>query len=340
MAEPKKPFLSSSAQLAAFFSSLIGTSAVLTLYQMYQLGMTTGEGTFLLKVTLALLLFICIGLFTVSHYVTQRLGVIAETARTIMQTGNLSNRIPIDRRSDDLVNLSGVLNDMLGEIETLMLGIRTVTDNIAHDLRTPLTRLRNHIEKLREGALAENPEQRRDQLGALIRECDTLLTTFNALLRISNIESGKRHSAFKPIDLEILLGDIVEMYEPLAQEKDIALVFHAEQAIVNADKDLLFQAFANLLDNAIKFTRTSGLIAIRLYLREHIATVEIDDEGPGISPEQRSEVFQRFYRTDESRNTPGVGLGLSLVKAVFDIHRATVSLHEGERKGLMVRVIF
>lgn len=335
-----KPRFSSSAQLAALFSSLIGVAAVFTLYQMFMLGMSSEDGSFLLKITLVLLLFICIGLFTVSHYVTQRLSVISETAQNIMSTGDISQRIPIDRRSDDLMALSSVLNNMLDEIEALVQGIRSVSDNIAHDLRTPLTRLRNHMEKLRESKTLLTKEMHDAQLDLLISECDTLLTTFNALLRIANIESGKRSAAFSHTDLELILSDVVDMYEPIAQAKNVTLHYHSQPATIVGDKDLLFQAFANLIDNAVKFTEPGNDVDIRLYSNAQRIHIEIEDEGPGVAVEHRNKVFQRFYRTDASRNTPGSGLGLSLVKAVLELHKATIGLNTGKKGGLVVCILF
>lgn len=335
-----KPRFSSSTQLAALFSSLIGIAAVFTLYQMYNLGKEGSDASFLLKVTLILLLFICIGLFTVSHYVTQRLMVISGTARNIMLTGDISQRIPVDRRSDDLIALSGVLNDMLDEIERLMLGIRTVTDNIAHDLRHPLTRLRNHMEELHEESIRSDGRIAPEKLTPLIDECDNLLGTFSALLRISNIESGKRHAAFEQVNIERLLSDIVELYEPLAQEKNIQLFFKPMPAVIVGDKDLLFQALTNLVDNAIKYTSPGGTVEIRIFTNQHRVHVEIEDEGPGIPLSERRQVFQRFYRIDSSRNTPGNGLGLSLVKAVLDMHKASIGLNTSRRGGLAVSILF
>ncbi len=307
---------------------------------MYQLGMEGREGSFLLKITLVLLLFICVGLFTVSHYVTQRLTLISETARNIMLTGDISQRIPVDRRADDLIALSGVLNNMLDEIERLVIGIRIVSDNIAHDLRHPLTRLRNNLEALLEET--QNPETRISsaQLEPLIEECDTLLSTFSALLRISNIESGKRNASFEQVNLQTLMGDIVELYEPIAHDKSIQLHFRPCPAVIIGDKDLIFQALGNIIDNAIKYTGRNGTVEIRMSSNEHRIHIDIEDEGPGIPRDQRDNVFQRFYRVDSSRNTPGTGLGLSLVKAVLDLHKATIGLNTSRRGGLAVNIIF
>lgn len=330
--------LSSSTYLATFFSILILVAISLVTYELYLYRIGDPPDRWLMQFSLGLLLSIAIALFLVGFYVTKRINVISGTAERIMHTGDMSQRIPVYQSWDDLSTLSLTLNRMLAEIETLVRGIRTVSDNIAHDLRHPLTHMRNQLEGLRSDIDSRTPSDQAQRIADLITECDTLLTTFSALLRISNIESAKRHSGFQPLDLQRLVGDVVELYEPLANDKSITLALHSDAATMVGDKDLLFQAIANLLDNAIKFTREAGTISIRLTRGKRAIRLDIDDEGCGIPAEHRAKVFNRFYRVESCRSTPGSGLGLSLVRAIIELHTGSITLEEGSRKGLLVRI--
>ena len=325
---------SSSTQLAVIFSGLLAIAALLLGFEMY--AMNHGEMVHPLypRLVLGLLLLVCCMAFLISIHVTKRINRIAATATRIIATSDLSQRIPLDSRWDDLSKLSDTLNTMLAEIEQLVFGIRTLSDNIAHDLRHPLTRMRNHMESIRETALP----QQQAELSNLILECDALLTTFQALLRISNIESGKRHADYMAIDMVHLLHDVVELYEPLAAEKSIAFTFTPSPSQVVGDKDLLFQAFANLVDNAIKYTPENGTIEVEMQPQERGARVVIRDSGMGVSDEHKQRVFRRFYRVEHSRRAPGSGLGLSLVAAIIKLHQGIIQLHDNQPAGLMVTV--
>ncbi len=259
----------------------------------------------------------------ISRRFLRRIESINDTCRDIIY-GDLSRRIPVRSADDDFDQLAGNLNNMLDQIEALMAGVRQVSDNIAHDLRTPLARLRNRLEALREQVTEEGPRELLDQAAA---EADGLLATFKALLRIGQIESGSRRAGFTEIDLAALLQDVTELYEPLADEKGqhIELELAASEPI-RGDRDLLFQAFANLLDNAIKYTPENGRIRIELTGTQ----VSVADNGPGIPEEARDKVFQRFYRLEQCRTTPGNGLGLSLVAAVSNLHNARIRLEDNE----------
>lgn len=329
---------SSSIKLALLFGGLLGIAALLLALEIVAL--TTGELLHPLysKFVLALIVIVCGGLFFISFYVTKRINIIAATAQQIIATSDLSRRIPLDARWDDLSKLSSTLNTMLGEIEQLVDGIRTVSDNIAHDLRHPLTRLRNHMEDMRRHTAPEHNPELHLELTDLIAECDALLTTFQALLRISNIESGKRHTGFRPIDLVKLMQDVIELYEPVAAEKSIALQFTSARADVIGDKDLLFQAFTNLIDNAIKYTPAQGRIDVEMSSLGNGARVIIRDSGQGVSDEHKQRVFRRFYRVDHSRRTHGSGLGLSLVAAIIKLHHGHIQLHDNMPSGLTVTV--
>jgi signal transduction histidine kinase len=332
-------FSSSSTKLAIVFTLLITAAIASVGYRAYQLGDAQNAEIFLqqLYLIIGMLMLLCVGLFTISYYVTKRINMIVTTADNIMRTGDLSARIPIDCAWDDLSKLSITLNHMLAEIETSVGAIRTVSDNIAHDLRHPLTRLRNHIDNLRN----TSPKSESDYASAmqsLLHECDGLLTTFQALLRIGNVESGKRQGQFTQLSLTNLLKDVVELYEPLAAEKSIVFSSHLDAVTLKGDKDLLFQLFANLCDNAVKYTPPHGTVSLTLSQTQGAASITICDSGPGIPDSEHEKVFGRFYRLDSCRNTPGNGLGLSLVAAIVRLHQGSIRLSAHQPSGLQVEV--
>ncbi len=272
--------------------------------------------------------------FFISTFVVRRINIIADTAKNIMETGDLSKRINIHSQWDDLSNLAQQLNAMLERIESLMQGIKEVSNNISHDLRTPLTRLRNQLEQAEKTSLSSKAVKQ------LLKEADDLLHIFNALLRISNIEQGAKGNTFSLIDLTTLINDVIEFYEPLAEEKHIHFDFQSGKKITcMGDRHLLFQAIANLLDNAIKFSPRHSNITIRLHREHEIIQLSIQDSGDGIPLEEREKVFERFYRTDKSRHIPGSGLGLSLVKAVLDLHKARITLQDNH-PGVDINIQF
>ena len=268
-----------------------------------------------------------------SRRTMRRLEAINETSRRIMR-GDLSRRVPTRSSDDDFDQLADNLNGMLDTIEELMEDVRRVTDNVAHDLRTPLTRLRNRLENLKSDNDAD-----KSSIEAALADADGLLDTFNALLRIASIESGRRRAAFKSIPLDDVVRDVTELYEPLAEQKQQKLdVSVSDDVRIQGDRDLLFQAFANLLDNAIKYTPRGGSIRVTLEDGASGPRIRIIDSGPGIPEQSRDQVFKRFFRLEESRHTPGNGLGLSLVEAVARLHNASIKL--GGEPGLDVSLAF
>jgi len=273
-----------------------------------------------------------IGGVLISRRVMKHLEAINTTSREIIN-GDLSRRIPLQHSGDEFDTLADNLNAMLDRIEELMEGVRRVSDSIAHDLRTPLARLRNRLELLQ--AEQEKSGQDPAQTEQAISEADGLLKTFNALLRIARIETRQHREAFTDVDMRTLLRDVVELYEPLAEEKEQSLSLQLETEMhMQGDRDLLFQAMANLLDNAIKYTPAHGEIKISLDEQADTGRITIADNGPGIPENERQQVFQRFYRLEKSRTTPGSGLGLSLVEAVAKIHGMKLKLennHPGVR---------
>lgn len=261
----------------------------------------------------------------------RRLEAIMRAFRPIM-AGDLTRRVPSSGRGDDLDQMADGINEMLARIEVLMQSVRQISGHIAHDLRTPLTRLRARLEAIRGN---EPQAQRSSEVDAAIADVDALLSTFSALLRVARIEAGSA-MALAPVDLSALMADAVELYEPLAQERrqeirtDLAPI-----TIASGDRDLLFQAIANLLDNAIKYTPEGGHILVNLEHCGSTARLVVADSGPGIPADERENVFRHFYRVEPSRSTPGNGLGLSLVAAVARLHRATIRL-EDNNPGLRI----
>lgn len=268
--------------------------------------------------------------FFISLFVVNRINIIAGTAKQIMDTGDLSARISIRSSWDDLSNLAQVLNGLLSRVEELMLGIRDVSDSIAHDLRTPITRLRNHLEELKQRT--EDPAT----VERIIDEADSILNTFNALLRIANIEKSARHQTFSRVNMLTLLDDVIDLYEPLAEQANIGIENQlTSQITLHGDKDLLFQAISNIMDNAIKFSPKNSTITVSAQQTRKHTQLCIADQGPGIDSTSKDRVFDRFYRAEKSRTTVGSGLGLSLVKAVCDLHQIDIALGDNQ-PGLQV----
>lgn len=275
---------------------------------------------------IAMVLLIVVS-YAISRFVVDRTGRIAVTLKKIMDTSDFSQRIDVGSGWDDLSYMALVLNELLDKVEQLMLGIRQVADNIAHDLRTPLTRLKNKLEK-HQNALDDTQETAQLDHGVLIEDADNLLKTFNALLRISRIEVGRQSSPMVDQDLSALLEDVLELYEPLMEEKAIHCEKSIDKVFYQCDRDQIFQVLVNLIDNAIKFTPNSGKISITLKKLAKRPLLRIQDTGPGIPHAERSKVFDRFYRMDASRNSQGHGLGLSLVAAVVKHHGGYIELDD------------
>jgi len=242
-----------------------------------------------------------------------------------IRSGDLSRRLPADGSGDDFDKLAGIVNSMLSEIERLVGDIKAAGDNIAHDLRTPLTRLRTRLE----GALRRGGplEAHRAAMEDAIADTDQILATFKALLRISEVEAGARRAGFTLVDLVRLIQSAAEFFEPLASES--GLTFTAEvapAAPVRGDPDLLFEAVANLLDNAVKFTPPGGQVTLSL---DEDGEITVADSGPGLPDGFKDALLQRFTRGDRARHLPGNGLGLSLVAAVARLHGFALSFDDG-----------
>ncbi len=259
----------------------------------------------------------------VAYYVVSRINLISDTAEKIITEGNLSDRLYVESEWDDLSKLTLTLNQLLDKVEQSINGIRSVSDNIAHDLRTPLTRLKSQIENL-----PDNDEKER-----LTLECDNILAIFNSLLRITFIETNAKRAGFEYNDLSLILEDAIELYHPMMEEKAISLRQQTTlECFTYCDKSLIFQVFTNVIDNAVKFTPADGEIDITLEKRGDNFIVNICDTGAGVSDASLEKLTQRFYRAEKSRTTSGNGLGLSLVSAVVSLHRGELEFIN--RKGV------
>ncbi len=270
-----------------------------------------------------------LGAIVLTRIVGSKLEGLNALSRDIRE-GDLTLRIPTDGSGDEFDRLALNLNAMLDRIAELLESSRQVTNDIAHDLRTPLTRMQTRLEALRDRA--DSGQEVEQAVELILEDSNAMLRIFDALLRISGIESGSVERAFQEVSLSLIVEDVAELYEPLAAEKGVATSKRvAPDLAVQGDKHLLFQAVANIVENAIKYTPRGGRVLIALQSREEGVRLLVEDSGPGIPEAEREKIFDRFYRLESHRNSPGHGLGLSLVKAIVELHRGTIEL--GSTKG-------
>jgi signal transduction histidine kinase len=296
--------------------------------------MVVGSFSWALAACIALALA---GGWVMSARLMRRIETVSNTSRNIISE-DLRQRLPVTQADDELDHLAGSINAMLDRIETLMEDLRQVTSDIAHDLRTPLTRLRQRLE------LAGRPgievESLRNTLGRSVTEIDAILGIFAALLHIAQLQSGPRRAAFKQVDLSELLGTISELYKPMAEENGQRLLEKVDgSVVVQGERELLMQLFANLTENALRHTPRGSTVSIVASGANGIITVSIIDDGPGIPENMREKVLQRFFRLEVSRTTAGNGLGLSLANAIVHAHDAKLELADAA-PGLRASVIF
>ena len=271
-----------------------------------------------------------LGGFIMSIDMRRRLDRINRTTQRIMQ-GDLQQRVPVSDSDDEFDRLSRNLNAMLTQIDRLMLAMREVTDNVAHDLRSPLTRLKSRLEVTL--LSQKTTEEYRRALEQSVVETDKILSTFNALLSIAQAEAGSIGDNSDVIDLESLIGDIAELYEPVAEAREIEMTVRLGKIpSIKGDRHLLFQAAANLVDNAVKYSPNGGKVRVETRRAADPDWVEVvvGDSGLGIPEAERPRVVERFVRLEQSRTTPGNGLGLSLVSAVMHRHGGELVLEDNE----------
>lgn len=283
---------------------------------------------------LTILLAIAGGAFLGNSFL-RRIDTITRTSRAIME-GDLSARIPARGTQDEIDQLIDNLNAMLARIQQLMDGLRQVSSDIAHDLRTPLGRLRQHLEDARERA--KTMADYDAATDAAIAEADELLETFSALLRIAQVEAGAQKSAFTEVDLSALARSVGEAYQPAAEDSGHTLDIRIDDGVrMTGDRQLLAQMISNLVENALRHTQAGSTVSLALRNKGPGFEIEVADNGPGIPEAERGKVFDRFYRLDHSRSTTGSGLGLALVKAIAGLHGLTIELRD-RKPGLGVEI--
>jgi signal transduction histidine kinase len=288
-------------------------------YLMERLFSTTVPWTLFL-----MLVFGVVGGGLISRNMIARLDSINRTSKEII-AGDLSRRVPLTGAQDEFDTLAENLNRMLDRIERLMNGVREVTDSIAHDLRTPLNRLRNRLE-----AVAHHPDRAAGgEMESAVQETDQLIATFNALLLIAEADAGLAREAMAHVELDDVVAGVVELYGPLAEERGLDLQIKTTAGCaIDGNRSLVSQALANLVDNAIKYTPSGGRVVVATRQSNDFVALEVSDSGPGIPAGERTHVVERFVRLEASRHSPGTGLGLSLVAAVARLHDAQLVLDD------------
>ena len=335
---PKPPNASSEPLLRAIFETLPDGDRLLVGKDISDLDGFTDRIKIAVISGIALI-FVLAGVASigVTRRTVGRIESINATSRAIMLSG-LDKRIPLRGTHDEWDRVAENLNLMLDRIETLMGEVRQVSDNVAHDLRTPLTRMRGRLEKAYHGQRGGEDDQL--LIGDTIADLDAVLGIFSSIMRIAQIETQARKGAFRTVNLAEIAGEVVELYDAAAEQDGTRLALVGDrEVLVIGDRDLIFDAIANLVDNAIKHGRAGGQVIVA---NEHIngsSVISITDDGPGIPADQYEHVFKRFYRLEHSRYTPGNGLGLSLVAAVANLHGARIEMLDNA-PGLQFKLWF
>ena len=268
------------------------------------------------------------GALLVRSLLRRTLANVTATA-TAIAAGDFAQRVRLSGRGDEFDQLAEVINDMLDRIGRLMDGVRQVSNSIAHDLRTPITRARTRLEDA--SLHADTPEAMRAAIDRAITDLDGIAAVFQALMRISEIEAGSRRSAFAPLDLAPLLADVVELYDVVAEEKEVSLSLEAPEHLpAYGDRELIQQAIANLVDNAVKFSPAGAVVRLRAANEPDGVEITVSDQGPGIPAADRQRATERFFRGEAARSTPGAGLGLATVQAVAQLHGGVLRLEESQ----------
>ena len=295
---------------------------------------------FLTNIISATFFVLILGLFggyVLSRNILNRISAINRTSIEIMD-GDLSQRLPVGLVNDELDQLSVNLNIMLDRLNKLMTGMKDVSDNIAHDLRTPLNKIRTNLEV----TLMSNPtsDNYKNSIQEVIQDIDIVINTFNSLLAISRVESGSISIDKEKIDINKLLENVIDLWEPLAEEREIILTDQSEKNILlDGNRNLLSQAISNLIDNAIKYGPNGNKINVGAKFEKDNVILWVSDNGPGVPDADKERVLERFTRLDISRNTQGTGLGLSLVNSSIKFHKGSISLLDSNPNGLIVKLV-
>ncbi len=257
---------------------------------------------------------------------------LSQVIQSVVLTGTVNARVPETGRGNELDDLTKLFNQMLGRIESLITAMKEALDNVAHDLRTPLTRLRGTAEVALQGS--PDAEQYREALASSIEESDRILSLLNSLMDVSEAETGMMRLKPEKLDLSRMLAEVAELYQYVAEEKDISIsVNGSPDMVITADRNRMRQVFTNLMDNAIKYNSHGGQVIVTARQEPTRTVVTFEDTGMSIAPEDLGKIWDRLYRGDKCRSQPGLGLGLSLVKAVIRAHQGTVDVVSEGDKG-------
>ena len=326
----RRYIISSSFKMAMLFTILLGLSIVSWVYIIF-----TALGDRVIKhiVPLSIGIFctasVVIISYLISVFVVRKINHITSSAASIVNTQDFSQRIKSNTNWDDLSNLANILNILLANIEDLLLDIKSVSNNIAHDLKTPLTRIKNRLENL------EHTNPSKDIVEALA-ECNQLLDIFNSLLRFNRLEHGRENLIKKRLDIKNIIDDAIELYKPIFEQKNIQLQTNILPRNLNIDKNLIFQSITNILDNCYKYSDHNTEISITTKIQPSKYIIEIADQGIGINNENTDKIFERFFREEKSRSQTGNGLGLYLVKKIIQLHDGNIIAKNNNPQGLKI----
>jgi len=302
-------------------------------YAFYELREHTLSGV-MIAIAMTIILAVVIGYY-MGHLVMLRINRINTGIQDSIASG-FKNKLPLSKREDEFQALTVKLNAMLGQIERLISGMRQVTNNVAHDLRSPLTRMRSRLEVTLLNA--RDTEEYREAMEKTINDIGEVLKTFNAMLSIAQAQAGINRETPSTINISNLCEELAELYQAVAEEKQCELLWRTEEKLqVIGNRQLLAQAISNLLENAIKFSPPNTAVTLSATSEGNSAIITVGDNGIGIPEKDYESVFEPFHRLDSARSTPGSGLGLSLVKAVMDLHKGSISLHNNH-PGLRVEL--
>ena len=328
----RRYIISSSFKMAILFTVLLATSILSWGYIIFSsVGDKVLEHIVPLTIGIFSTLSVVIISYLISFFVVQKINHISSSAATIVNTEDFTRRIESKTNWDDLSNLSNMLNSLFGNVDELLRDIKNVTNNIAHDLKTPLTRLKNKLEQLAE-------KQPNEETQAALSECNKLLEIFNSLLRLNRLEHGREKLIKKRIDIQFLINDAVELYEPVFEEKNISLKCNIENKMLNIDKSLIFQSIINILDNCYKYSGENPSISMVGEVNKGLYKLTISDTGSGVSSQNYDKIFERFFREDASRSLIGNGLGLALVKNIIELHGGTIIARANAPSGLSLEL--
>ncbi|WP_206193641.1 HAMP domain-containing sensor histidine kinase [Francisella hispaniensis] len=319
--------------MAMLFTVLLGLSIVSWIYIIFSaVGDRVIEHIIPLSIGIFCTVSVVIISYLISVFVVRKINHIASSAASIVNTRDFSQRIKSNTNWDDLSNLANILNILLANIEELLVDIKSVSNNIAHDLKTPLTRLKNKLEDL------EQTNPNKDSSDALA-ECNHLLDIFNSLLRLNRLEHGRENLIKKRLDIKNIIDDAIELYEPIFEQKNIRLKINILPRNLSIDKNLIFQSIINILDNCYKYSKDNTEISINTKIQNSKYIIEIADQGIGINNENTNKIFERFFREEKSRSQTGNGLGLSLVKKIIQLHDGDIIAKNNNPQGLKMIIL-